>query len=361
MSTITRQAGLSLVEVMVGMVLGLIVVSGAVAIYLASSRSYSEAEQVGQLSENSRFVEQILTDGLRHAGFVGEASADKIEVNPVALGAITDNCAGPDNRADAYRLGFPIYAAVATDEASSPDIGCIANDPGNDALEDSEILIIKSAVPLPISDGPRDTGPTQASHTNNVLDFPSALLPGKLYLLTNNVIGRMFDSDTTPHPAIAVGGDIPGGAAWEYRYELYFIRDVSNADGKAMPRLSRMVLAESSPGGAMALTQEDLVPGVEDMRMRFGLDTVGNDGEVDVYQTVAQVNAGNNWDSVVAIEIALLVSSQEEDVNYTDANTYTLAGYTVTPHATRLQHRRQVVRANVSLRNIKFVIRGSKE
>lgn len=359
-----NQAGFSLMELMVGMVLGLIVVSGAVAIYLASARSYSEVEQSGQLSENSRFAEQVLTDALRHAGFMGEASAGKITVDAGALGAITGDC-NTGTEAGAYFIMTPIYAVTATSDNSTPDIGCFGDTPDTNALAGTEILILKSAIPLPVSDGPRDADlslpAASPTHRNNILDYPAGVdFTGKLWLLTNNVIGRMFDGDNTI-PSIVTGGDVPRGSAWQYRYEVYFIRDVRRADGKQLPVLSRYVLAEESAGGAMELRREDLVPGVEDMRMRFGLDTQGNDGEVDVYSTVAEVQASGDWDQITSIEIAMLVSSQDEDPNYTDANSYTLAGAPANVPATRLQHRRTVVRSNVSLRNIKFVIRGSIE
>lgn len=360
----SKQTGISLMELMVGMVLGLIVVAGAVAVYLASSRSYSEVEQSAQLSENSRFTEQVLTDALRHAGFMGEAAVGEIEV-PGSLGAIIDDC-DTGTRAGAYFLGTPIYAVIATSDSSDPDIGCISDDAENNALEDTEVLIIKSAIPFPISDGPRDVASAVAKHNNSTLDYPDGSetrLPGKLWLLTNNVIGEMFDGDNTP-PFTEIPPDT--ATAWEYRYEAYFIRDVRDADGKLMPRLSRFVLSEDSVTGSMALITEDLVPDVEDMRMRFGLDTrddtgaIGSDGEVDIYATVAEMNATDAfWDQIVSIEIALLVSSAQADPNYTDANTYDLAGFDdITAPASRAQHRRLVVRSNVSLRNIKFVIRG---
>ena len=65
-----KQAGFSLVELMVGMVLGLMLIAGAVSIYLASKRSYVEVEQVAALTESARFAEQLVGDSLRHAGFL---------------------------------------------------------------------------------------------------------------------------------------------------------------------------------------------------------------------------------------------------------------------------------------------------
>lgn len=340
MNTRAHQAGFSLMELMIGMVLGLIVVSGAVGVYLASSRSYSQVEQAGELNENSRFTEQVLTDALRHVGFMGEAGASNVEDPSAALPAIATDCNGRQE-SQIYRIDTPLYAVSATETASAPDINCFGTTIDDNALDETEILIMKSAVPSEVAD---------------INNLGGVSLAGKLWLLTNESVGMMFDGDATL-PSIAIGGDVPSGSAWEYRYEVYFIHDFRNADGKLMPSLSRFVLREAGVGGVMELVREELVPGVEDMRMRFGLDTAG-DGNVDLYSTVAEVEAAAAWPQIVSIEIALLVSGSDEDPNYTDANAYTLAGTEVLPPPTRLQHRRAVVRANVSLRNIKFLIRG---
>ena len=66
--------GFSLVELMVAMVLGFIVIGGAISVYLASKRSLTEVEQVATLSENGRFALQLLGYSVRHIGFYGGAN-----------------------------------------------------------------------------------------------------------------------------------------------------------------------------------------------------------------------------------------------------------------------------------------------
>ena len=56
---------------MVAMVLGFIVIGGAISVYLASKRSLTEVEQVATLSENGRFALQLLGYSARHIGFYG--------------------------------------------------------------------------------------------------------------------------------------------------------------------------------------------------------------------------------------------------------------------------------------------------
>ena len=339
-------------ELMVGMVLGLIVVGGGTAVYLASSRSYSEVEQSAQLNEATRFAEQLMSDALRHVGFMGDVSPGSISTTDPSLPTITGDCDTLE-LSSVYALGTSLYALTATATGSAPDVGCFGTDDDNNALAGTEILIMKSAIPVPISDGPRD-----GSARNNTLDYRgdapltdtlANTLQNKLWVMTNNETGILFDGDGTV-PSLTV--DVPEGTAWEYRYEVYFILDDEDADGKLMPSLGRFVLREGS-GGAMELEREELIPGVEDMRMRFGVDS-DSDGDVDFYGTVADLQASGDWDNIIAIEIAMLLSTLEEDPNYQDTNTYNLVGIDVTPPATRLQHRRAVVRSNVAMRNMRL-------
>ena len=89
-----RTNGFSLVELMVSMVLGLMLIAGAVSIYLASKQSYVEVEQVAVLSENVRFAEKLVGNALRHAGFLGEATASGV-TNDSGLVAPAGDCNSP--------------------------------------------------------------------------------------------------------------------------------------------------------------------------------------------------------------------------------------------------------------------------
>ena len=103
-----QQRGFSLVEFMVAMTLGLILIAGAVSVYLGTKRSYNEVEQVASLAENSRFAVQVLNDSLRHAGFFGGAHPRDI-VPDVSLGAVAGDCTGD---ATFFELGNYLLAGV---------------------------------------------------------------------------------------------------------------------------------------------------------------------------------------------------------------------------------------------------------
>ena len=70
-ATASVMTGFSLVEFMVAMVLGFIVVGGAISVYLTSKNSFTEGEQVAQLADNARFALQVMGNSSRHIGFFG--------------------------------------------------------------------------------------------------------------------------------------------------------------------------------------------------------------------------------------------------------------------------------------------------
>lgn len=73
---IHTQRGLTLVELMIAMVVGLLLLSGVIQIFLSSKQSYRLQEGFSRLQENGRFAMDVLTLNLRHAGFKMNALAD---------------------------------------------------------------------------------------------------------------------------------------------------------------------------------------------------------------------------------------------------------------------------------------------
>ena len=65
------QRGLTLVELLVAMALGVILSGGVVAAYLGSKRHYVYEDQVARVQENGRYALQLLRRELAMAGFYG--------------------------------------------------------------------------------------------------------------------------------------------------------------------------------------------------------------------------------------------------------------------------------------------------
>ena len=339
--TASQQAGFSLVELMVGMLLGVMLMAGAVSIYLSTKRSYVEVEQVAALTENARFAEQIVGDSLRHVGFFGELAANRVEVDPdLTATALAGDCSTPAE-AGAYnlsRMGFAVTVA-----SGGGALGCIT-----DGAEGTDVLVIKRFLTQPYTAGPRVRDPNDPP--GNVIDNPGPLEPGRAYVMTNNITGLLFDG--TAPPSITTGGEIPGGTAWEYQYEVFYIRQV-DADPDVPRMLSRRVLSYNDTTDSMEFITEDLAEGVENMQLLFGYDS-DSDGEVDTYKDPSTISG--NWPGVESVEVFMLVRSATKDAQYTDEKTYQLGDVSVGP--LNDEYRRLISHTSVSLRNLKLMIRG---
>ena len=339
-----EQTGFSLVELMVGMVLGLMLIAGAVSIYLASKRSYVEVEQVAALTESARFSEQIVGGSLRHAGFLGEAPANRIDVDSgLTATAITGDCASPG--AGAYDLSRLGHASTVGDGLLDD---CITDPyiPADGSSND--ILVIKHALTQAYTDGPRiGADPNEPLHHDGVIDNPGPLQNGKAYVMTNNVGGLLFDGSLPP--SITIGGQFPRGTAWEYQYEILYIRD------GAVPQLSRKVLSYNTTSNSMEFVIEDLAEGVERLHLLFGYDS-GTDGEVDTYVNLASINS-SDWDGVGSVEVIMLVRSATPDVQYTDTKVYDLGGG-MTAGPFNDNFRRLVSHTSISIRNLQLMLRS---
>lgn len=338
-----KQAGFSLVELLVGLVLGAMLIAGVVSIYLAAKRSYVEVEQVAALTESARFAEQIVGNSLRHAGFFGEVTSSRVELDS-ELTPVLGDCDAVA-MASAHDLSQFIFAADALDPEDV--LGCIDDAYVPDDGMVNQVLVIKRVLPRPYTDSPRPNDPTA---DDGEISWPGPLRDDRTYVMTNSVGGLLFDGADT-QPDINIGGAFPGGSAWEYQYEVFYIRRDPDADENTPPRLSRKFLSWN--GAAMELATEDLADGVENLRLLFGFDTDG-DGAADRYSSLADIGAGD-WPQVVSVEVYMLVRSATKDFQYTDAKTYQVGDAVATPGD---NYRRMVSFTSVSLRNLKLMNQG---
>lgn len=94
-----RQRGLSLVELMIAMALGVTLVGAIAALALNTTRTYRHLSQAGEQIENGRYAMMILKENIEHAGFWGVFSpyAAKIalpESRPDPCNQTPENLAG---------------------------------------------------------------------------------------------------------------------------------------------------------------------------------------------------------------------------------------------------------------------------
>jgi type IV pilus assembly protein PilW len=63
-----RSQGFNLIELMIALVLGLLVVGGAISIFIANQQTYAATESLGRIQENTRTAFELMARELREAG-----------------------------------------------------------------------------------------------------------------------------------------------------------------------------------------------------------------------------------------------------------------------------------------------------
>jgi type IV pilus assembly protein PilW len=74
-----KQQGLTLVELLIAMLLGVIILAGVIQIFLSTQKSFRLQENLSRVQENGRFAIQFLSRDLRMAGYSGCANLNQIE------------------------------------------------------------------------------------------------------------------------------------------------------------------------------------------------------------------------------------------------------------------------------------------
>ena len=84
-----KQLGLSLVELMVALVLGLVLMAGVIQVFLASRQTYNANEAMARMQENGRFALEFISRSARLAGYV-----EAIYTGDKPLALVRPSCTG---------------------------------------------------------------------------------------------------------------------------------------------------------------------------------------------------------------------------------------------------------------------------
>ncbi|WP_043422019.1 PilW family protein [Cupriavidus basilensis] len=244
-----RAQGFSLIELMVGLALGLLVSALAVSTFHAVQLAYRTAVDLVLLEERGQRALAIVTHLVRHSGWHPVGPALPAKAPPALSGR--DDC------------GQPGIAALPT---------CARG-----GVNGSDALLVR------FSGSGRAQDPTLPDQT-------------------------MIDCSGYALPAASVG-DSPDGAARAYAgASLLYI--AIGADGEPQllcryaSRRDGRVLAGSWTSGA-------LVRGVETMQLRYGIDTDA-DGKADAFLRAEELRARGDaaWREVLVVQVALVLRGE---------------------------------------------------
>ena len=287
-----RQRGASMLELLIGVALGMVVVATITSFFGPASEHRRQLENTGQMFDNATFAAEVLSEEIRAAGFYGE-----LQTAGVAWQA-ADPCATTAAGWSSSPATAPLPLVGIGAAEATPD--CITNRRAGTSMLTLRRLDFAPVAVASLPDGMHmqvSTCGTDPVGKPFVVGSKAADMDLRLRNCT----------DVAPARRVLV--------------RTYFIECPGACGAGTAPRLTR---AELTAAGTIALTP--LVDGIENLQFEFGFDT-DNDSLPDVYRvglSGVPGEADNDWSNVVAVRLYLIARSQNPVVGHVDAMTFDL-------------------------------------
>jgi type IV pilus assembly protein PilW len=310
---LARQSGVSLIELLIAMTLGLFLTFALVEILINGKQSFGSANHLSRIQENGRIATNLMVTDLKRAGYLGGNSnvqdifGSSGQFTPTAISCNATNT----------NWGRMISQPLAGLDDDNAGYACI---PDADYLR-GDILTVRHAMPW-IEGG--------------------ALTANRLYLRSSLFQGKVFVGSAKDQAANKI--DDPQGQlnVRELQAHSFFIGNSGRScGGNAIPSLFRVSLDTDGLPDV-----EELLPGVSNLQVQYGVSSVDGAGvENGRYLNADEVV---DWDNVVTVRIWLLVRAECSETGYLDSATYTMGDQVVTPAD---NFRRQLYSSVVMIRN----------
>lgn len=349
-TTRRAQLGLSMIELLVALTIGSFLIIGAVTLQSQTRRTFDVNEQQARVQENARYVIAVIEPELQLAGVFGYSQdpnavqwdyggsltpASKLRMTETAAPGVPGGLkACGDNFA--VDVLSTVTAFNGTNPASAWPLGCAVQ--GGGWQPGTDILVVRHTAPP-------------------IVDPDASKLQVYSERLAAQANTRLFVSDVAPGPLDEGLADVR-----DMVVQVYYIS--RNSEGRpGVPALRMKML--SNAGGAPGFIDQEVLRGVEDLQVQFGVDPgddldgdgapddPGGDGMADYVNGHASqyVNAGNallDSAQVVAVRMWVRVRGDEPETGFVDNRRYQ---YADTDFTANDNFRRIVLSRTVYLRN----------
>ncbi len=344
------QRGLSMIELMIAIVIGLLLLSGTASLMINNKRIYREQNEMARLQENVRFAMEILIKDIRRAGYAG--CMDRIQnVNSTVNGGGNDtflmNFKNPVEGSESASNWYPSNSTEATVDMLPGSDGITLKflEPIGVTLRDDMPLV--SAELKVYSVGPLVEGEIIA-----LTDCDSADIMQMTQIQAASISLQHNPGNTNPSPGNSTASLSKryneGAEVVRFVARRYFVGTSPVTGETGLYRYAQDLHDFDNDGDRAEFITQELIEGVENMQILYGEDTAGNDSVAD---TFVSADAVTNWDDVVTARISLLMHTIKEDFT-TPLNSnasYNLLGSAV-PTAQDHRHRR-IFSSTIMIRN----------
>jgi len=367
-----RQRGLTLIELMVTLAISGVILAGVVNIYTSSLTQSKLTGNLTAVQESGRFALNLIAHDVRMAGFSGCLAYDALEdannpntTTPNAFWGLYTR--GGANFVNQAMLGIQGWEATGTGLGTAVSLtptrtgtssgwttsgGNTLVETYAEAISGSDILRVWTS-----GDKAADISVVTPAAASLTLTAPAGhgIVAGDLVLFSTcgqRVLGQVCavnnqqltisqgaagNCNNAFRSNMVVSSDADGAEIFTYRDVTYFIGKRDTATNTP-PSLYR----------AVGATAREIVEGVENMQILYGVDlnhTSGNVRTASTYVTAAEV--GSRWGDVVSVRISLLMRSFETGLA-TGTNTFNFNNTSV---SSTDGYVRQVYSTTIAVRN----------
>ena len=349
-NTAWRVKGVSLIELLISMGLGLILLTGMIAVFSGNKRSAELNTAMANIQENARFALNQIGEDIRMASFQGCLDPRQGELNVKGVSA-------PIPIIGVLPEGGPHYSFNRSSVAGSVVVQPAQWQPAiaggfvppvtNPAIAGTHAIVLQYASTLQSElDGPVANGfggtPNRAGTV--YLKTNLGLATGDLAVISNCDNADLFAVSTSGlHAANGQFLEHKAPLNWDGNFTTFYGRDRDIA----MTRVSRFVshiyyvgdtgLSNEAGDTVRALYQQsfpynddenppvELVQGVENMRVSYGIK------DQNTLRYVTANDPAFRPQDVESVQIGLIMASYDRISEQNDGNTYVVAGQSIEP------------------------------
>ena len=342
-----RQQGLTLVELMIAMTLGLVLTGGIIVSFISTKTVYLTQQGLSQIQDTGRLAIDFLEKDIRMAGYMGCGTRSTVMTITNTLNDSSDF---------EYDFGTAVEGYAAEDLPSST----LSHTPASD----TDIIILRSAnsdsVEVAKNNDSAQVFVTYTGVESNACsdnsNKVSGICAGDIVVVSDCSKARIFQATNVTKSGTTVNlvhssSGTPGNAISSWGGSSINPDQTFEAGSEVIvPTTSAYFIATGASGNLSLWKNQngsefELLEGVENMAITYGEDTDATaDFIPNSYKTAANVS---DWDRVVSVHVELLTVSSDDNV-LSDVQQYTFNGVTTTPTDKRL---RQVFSNTVGIRS----------
>ena len=322
------QQGITLIELMIALVIGLLATGAMLKVYVDSSRLYRFNEGLARIQENGRFATEFVRRDARMAGFWG-----------------CNHEATLTNRIKTSVLDYPRYELSGITGTS----GSESNDPDTITFSGAGRSVgkVKNDMPSTTASG-RDFRviSTETINAGDALLISDCDMTDIFYVTKargRNNKRKLWHKHTKNTPNSFSKAYAAGSTLYRVQQTTFCIAPGANP---AQPSLRQLVNPTS--GQTCQDHGDELVEGIENMQILFGEDTdADGDGTANRYLSFGASDL--DMDRVVSVRISLLARSLNNNLT-TEPSPYFFNGSKSTPPSDD-KYLRKVFTTTITLRN----------